>query len=60
MKESINTRPTKKDAASALGLPIGIVTVWIISMFVVVPLEVATAIGSISSFVVAYFIKERI
>jgi hypothetical protein len=58
----MNTKFTNKDMGSALGLPVGIVLVWIIGMLInpkLVPSEVATAIGSICSFAVAYFIRER-
>lgn len=56
----MNTKFTNKDVGVALGLPIGIVLVWILKMFVPdVPGEVQTAIGSICSFAVAYFIKEK-
>ena len=68
----MNAQFTNKDVGTALGIPIGIVLVWILDMVFVylgpgpsgsvmaVPAPVASAIGSISSFAVAYFIKERI
>ena len=55
----MNKKLTNKDVGSAVGLPIGVVLVWLIGMAVVVPPEVATAIGSICSFGVAYLIKEN-
>ena len=54
-----NAKPTNKDVASALGLPAAVILTWIIGMFTVVPQTVAVAIGSICSFVAAYFVREK-
>ena len=56
----MNTKFTNKDLGSALGLPVGVILVWIISGVKPVPAEVATAIGSLCSFLAAYFIRERV
>ncbi len=55
----VNTKFTNKDAGSAVGLPAGIILTWLISSFTDVPTEVGAAIGSISSFVAAFFIREK-
>lgn len=54
--------PTRKVGVGlAGGVPMGIVVVWLLQAFVLpankpMPLEVATAIGALCSFVVSYFI----
>jgi hypothetical protein len=60
--------PTRKVTGGAVvGIPTGIVLVWVLETFVLpalgynnpIPGEVAVAIGSILSFIASYFIKER-
>lgn len=58
--------PTRKVAGGAvIGIPAGIILVWVLERFVLpstavpIPGEVASAIGSILSFLVAYFVRER-
>jgi hypothetical protein len=44
-----------------IGIPAGVILVWILEKLSVgrIPGEVAAAIGSILSFIGAYFVKER-
>ena len=64
--------PTRKvTGGAAIGIPSGIVLVYILNTFlmplvspaggdpVTIPGEVAAAIGSILSFIASYFVKER-
>jgi len=58
--------PTRKVTGGAvIGIPGGIVVVWVLETFVLpatavpIPGEVAAAIGSILSFAAAYFVRER-
>jgi hypothetical protein len=58
--------PTRKVTGGAvIGIPAGIVIVWVLESFVLspnaipIPGEVSAAIGSILSFVAAYFVRER-
>jgi hypothetical protein len=67
-----SANPTRKVAGGAvIGIPAGIVLVWVLNTFIfpfispdvanpiTVPGEVAAAIGSILSFLASYFVKER-
>jgi putative flippase GtrA len=54
-------RPTRKvTAAGTIGLPAGVVLVYILEALGVgpIPIEVAAAIGSITSFIASYFVEE--
>lgn len=56
--------PTRKVGVGlAGGLPVGVVVVWLLQAFILpankpMPVEVAVAVGSICSFIVAYFIPD--
>lgn len=58
-------KPIRKVAGGAvIGIPAGVVLVWVLQNFILpqgttIPGEVSAAIGSILTFIAAYFVKER-
>lgn len=57
-----SAKPTRKVTGGAvIGIPVGVILVWILERLGVGPIpgEVAAATGSILSFLAAYFLKER-
>jgi len=52
---------TRKATAAGIGMPVAVISVWLIETFgkITVPAEVAAAMGSVASFVLAYVVNEK-